>query len=283
MRDDRYGALLERGWMVVDLPDPGSVLAVRDRLLERLRMLLGSPLERLEDYHTAVEDDARHLDVLYELASTFWDQQHGIELVRANLSLVEQLAGSDLHVQSYPYLRVTRPNRPRDCVGLHRDTHYGASPYELALLIPFTEVTPATGLRVVSGSHAAPEAAYPFTQQPSSGFEAGSKRHRLGFPYAPRTLDPALVVRAEPVEVAVGQVLVFSLSLAHGALENESASTRVSTDVRIANSFAPVGWARGVRADYYRPLCSGLVSRLARCYLDNNATSVPGEEGGDPR
>src|SRR5690349_20113071 len=111
MRDDRYGALLERGWMVVDLPDPGSVLAVRDRLLERLRMLLGSPLERLEDYHTAVDDDARHLDVLYELASTFWDQQHGVELVRANLSLVEQLAGSDLHVQSYPYLRVTRPNR----------------------------------------------------------------------------------------------------------------------------------------------------------------------------
>lgn len=279
MTDDRYGALLERGWMVVDLPDPGRVLAVRDRLLGRLRTLLGGTLERLEDYHRAVEDDARHFDVLYELAGAFWDQQDGIELVRANVSLVQELAGTDLHVQSYPYLRVTRPNRPGDCVGLHRDTHYGASPYELALLIPFTDVTAASGLRVVSGSHMAPEAAYPFTQQPSSGFEAGSNRHRLGYPYAPRTLDPALVARAEPVEVAVGQVLVFSLSLVHGALENGSASTRVSTDVRVANSFAPVAWGRGVRADYYRPLCSGLVSQLARRYLDNNAASRAGDEG----
>jgi hypothetical protein len=262
--------LLERGWIVTDLPDPSIVRSVRDRLLERLRALLEIDLACLEDYHTVVGDDVRHIDVLYDLAHTFWHEDHGIEIVQRNLPLVQPLVGVDLHVQSYPYLRITRPFRPRDCVGLHRDTHYGASAYELALLIPLTDITPASGLRVLSGSHVEPESAYPFRQQPNAGFEVGSKRHQLGFPYAPRTLDPALDARAEPVAVAVGQALVFSLSLVHGAVENESGRTRVSTDVRVANSFAPVAWGRGVRADYYRPLCSGPVAQLARQYLDRN-------------
>ncbi len=273
MTTDPYAMLVEQGWMVTDLPDAGIVHTVRARLLEGLRILLDVDFACLEDYHTVVDDEVRHIDVLFELAETFWREQHGIEIVRRNLALVQPLTGIDLHVQSYPYLRVTRPSRRRDCVGLHRDTHYGASPYELALVIPFTDITPASGLRVVSGSHLEPESAYPFTQQPNAGFEVGSKRHRLGFPYAPRTLDPSLAGRAEPVTVAVGQVLLFSLSLVHGALENESGRTRVSTDVRVANSFAPVAWGRGVRADYYRPLCSGPIAQLARRYLDNNASS----------
>jgi hypothetical protein len=265
MTDD-YDALVERGWMVVDLPDPSIVHAVGERLRIHLCADLGTTLERLEDYHALVTDDTRHLEVLGALAAAFWNAGLGVEIVRRNLSLFQRLAGLDLHVQTYPYLRAARPHCPQDCTGLHRDTHYGASPFELAALVPFTAVSTASGLRVISGSHAEPSTAYPFTQTKTDHAAIGSVRHRLGFPYAPRTLDPGLDGRAEPVTLAVGQVLLFGLGLVHGGVENTGATTRFSADVRVANSLAPVQWARGVRADYYTPLCSAPMTRLARRY-----------------
>ncbi len=273
MSADLGAEMLDRGWAVFDLPDRAIVGRARDRLLRWSRELLGSDLERLEHYHAAIDDDDRHLAVWYELATRFWAAELGIEIVRRNLEPIQRLLGPDLHVQSYPYLRVARPGRAQDCVGWHRDTYYGASPYEISLFIPFTELTAASALRVVSGSHVEPDAAYPFTQQRRADVEVGSKAHRLGFPYAPRTLDPAVANRAEPVPVDIGQALVFSLSLVHGAVENGSATTRVSTDVRVVNSFAPVQWQRGVRQDYYRPLCSSPVSTQARRYLETRNPS----------
>jgi hypothetical protein len=120
---DGLQAFADQGWMVLDLPDPRIVFAVRDRLLARLRALLAVDLDCLEQYHTVVDDDARHIDVLYDLATTFWQEQLGVEIVRCNLAPLQRLVGLDLHVQTYPYLRAARPHRPQDCSGLHRDTY----------------------------------------------------------------------------------------------------------------------------------------------------------------
>ena len=90
----------------------------------------------------------------------------------------------------------------------------------------------------------------------------------MGFPYAPQTLEPDVVHRAEPVPLRVGQALAFGLGLVHGQTVNEGETTRVSVDVRAVNSFAPVTLARGVRADYYEPLSSAPVTRLARRFPD---------------
>lgn len=40
---------IERGWLAIDLPDHGAVLAVRDRLLEHLRSNTLPGLGRLKD------------------------------------------------------------------------------------------------------------------------------------------------------------------------------------------------------------------------------------------
>jgi hypothetical protein len=70
--------------------------------------------------------------------------------------------------------------------------------------------------------------------------------------------------RAEPVPLRMGQALVMSLGLVHGQSVNASATTRFSTDVRVVNSLAPIAFARGVRDDYYEPLCSSPVTEQAR-------------------
>jgi ectoine hydroxylase-related dioxygenase (phytanoyl-CoA dioxygenase family) len=78
------------------------------------------------------------------------------------------------------------------------------------------------------------------------------------------------VERAEPVPLAVGQALVFGLSLVHGHGINAGSRTRFSTDIRVVNSLVPVPRNRGVHDDYYVPLCSSAVSRSAHRYLAAN-------------
>ena len=253
--------------MVIDLPDPDAVLDARAALVAWLRDGPVPALQTLEDYHLAVDDRA-HADVHWDLSSWFWERRLAHDIVARNLALLQQLAGIDLHVQRYPYLRIARPGRAPDVTGLHRDTLYGASPWELSLIVPFTDVTAASAVQVVSGSHAEPAAAYPATRRDSPDVEPGSRAHRLGFPYAPQELAPEVAARAEPVPLRVGQALAFGLGLVHGQSVNAGEQTRVSVDVRVVNSLAPVALARGVRADYYEPLSAAPVTRLAQRYPD---------------
>jgi hypothetical protein len=53
---------LERGWMVIDLPDHDSVLDARATLLAWLRAGPAPGLANLEEYHRVVDDGA-HADV----------------------------------------------------------------------------------------------------------------------------------------------------------------------------------------------------------------------------
>ena len=269
----------ERGWLVVDLPDPAPVFDARDRLLDRLRGGALPALAALDEYHGAVPDDARHIEILHDLATFYWGAGLGRAIIEANLSVVRQLVGVDLHVQRYPYLRAVRPGKPGDAPPLHRDTYYGTSPYEVSVLVPFTRVEASGAMRVISGSHLAPDAAYPYEQTVSPDVTIRSPRHELGFAYAPRLLDPALLDATEPVPLEVGQALLLGLSLVHGHGINTGARTRFSSDIRVVNSLAPATWSRSVHADYYVPLCSSPVTRAAARYLEANAAAGDRDPG----
>jgi hypothetical protein len=278
----REATLAERGWVVIDLPDPSAVLHARDRLLGRLRDAALPGLRSLDDYHWLVDDDERHIEILHDLATFSWEAELGRAIIASNLDLFRHLVGLDLHIQRCPYLRAVRPGKPRDAAPLHRDTYYGASAYEVSVLVPLTDMGAEGVLRVISGSHVSPDAAYPYLQQVSADVTIRSPKHQLGFPYAPRLLDPALVARAEPVPLTVGQVLVFGLALVHGQGVNAGPRTRFSTDIRIVNSLVPVRRDRGVHDDYYVPLCTSAVSLSAYRYLAANEAGHEGMRGGEP-
>ncbi len=141
----------------------------------------------------------------------------------------------------------------------------------------------SAALRVVSSSHIAPDSAFPFTQTVSQDVEIRSPKHQLGYPYAPRLLDPALMGIAEPVPLEVGQVLIFPLQLVHGGGTNSSGRTRFSTDIRLTNLLAPVSWDRGVRDGYYAPLCTSAVTRAAQAFLAASIESPPRPQCDQPR
>jgi hypothetical protein len=267
--------LLVDGWAVVDLPDPTPVDATREALLAHLREQGLDTLERLDDYHRYVTDSDEHIDTWHALSEWFWDVDLSRSIIERNLDLFRMLLGPDLHVQRYPYLRVVRPGNDTDAAPIHRDTYYGSSPMELVALVPFTDVPAAGAMRVVTGSHLLPDADFPYTQTVNPDVPMRSKKHRLGYSYAPRVLAPEVAERAEPVAVSVGQALLFVLSLVHGGGTNSGDRTRFSVDIRLVNSLAGVSYSRGVHDDYYVPLCSSVVSRTARQYWEaNEATHV---------
>jgi len=275
----RDRALAERGWIVADLPDPAPVLEARTALESWLRLHRPGDVS-LERYHDVVADDDDHVAVLHDLARRYWEARLGRAIVERNLELFRELIGPDLSVQRRPYLRAVRPARPADAQPLHRDTYYGASPYELSVLVPFTAMDAPAAMRVIPGSHLEADAAYPFRQTTSAEVTIRSPRHELGYPYAPRLLDPALDARAVPVPLRLGQVAIFGLALVHGGGVNDGSRTRFSTDIRVVNAWAPVRTDRGVDAEYFEPLCLSAVSRNARRYLDVNVKTPSSRESG---
>jgi Phytanoyl-CoA dioxygenase (PhyH) len=266
---DAAATLAERGWLAVDLPDPSAAFAVRDRLLAWLRARLPE-LRSLEEYHLLAVGDEHHIGLLHDLSHSYWDHHLGRTIIETNLDLFRNLVGLDLHIQRYPYLRAVRPGKIRDAAPLHRDTYYGASPYEVSVVVPFTDMSENCALRVISGSHRAADSDYPYTQTVSSDVVIRSPKHTLGFPYAPRLLDPSLVDRAEAVPLRVGQALLFPLSLVHGGGIDTGSRTRFSTDIRVVNSWAPVPMSRGVHPDYFVPLCASVITSTARHYQEIN-------------
>jgi hypothetical protein len=271
-------AIAQRGWVALDLPNAAPVFSVRDQLLDWLRRRYPD-LGSLEQYDGLGLADDSHIELVYALSVFYWEADLARTIIHANMGLFRALIGPDLHIQRYPYVRVVRPGHPSDAVPMHRDTYYGASPYEISVVVPFTEMDHSPALRVISGSHVVADSEFPYSQTTPDDIAIGSLRHQLGFPYAPRLLDPGLKDRAEAVPLRVGQALIFPLSLVHGNSTETGMGTRFSTDIRLVNSWAPVTRSRGVHADYFVPLCASPITRSARRYseLNRSASLEPGE------
>jgi hypothetical protein len=274
-------SLAERGWAVIDLPNKDPVIHARDQILARLRQSLPD-LAAIGDYHRHVAEEDRHVAIMLDAARMYWEARLGEAIVAANLDVLRRLAGPDLDIQRRPYLRAVRAHRPGDAAPLHRDTLYGASPHEISILVPFTDMPANGAMFVIPGSHLEPDSAYPYVQTASPDVTIGSPKHLLGYAYAPRLLSPSLQARAERVPLRVGQAMIFGLSLVHGGGVNAGEITRFSTDIRVVNPFVPVRRNRGVDAEYFVPLCRSPISRTAELYLAaNTAAGGPTSEKGE--
>jgi hypothetical protein len=254
----------EQGWVLVDLPRVDVIDTVRGVLQAELREISGHPDMTLERYHEIADDDAVHRDYQFKLTELFRARRYAYEVLAAQLDFFRPFLGPDLLVQVNPYLRMARPGKPQDNIGYHRDTFYGASPYELSVWIPYVDLPAESSLSVLSGSHVRPESDFPVTQTQSAEVQKGSNLHKMGFPYAPKVMDNGPLANIQAVPVRKGQALIFSLATVHGTVYNNGPIARWSTDIRVVNALAPVDLS--ARPDYYERLSSSVVSDRARAY-----------------
>ena len=259
----------EKGWAVIDMVDPSPIYEARELLKQELASILGRTIE-LENYHEVALDDAQHTETQVKLTQFFRDKKLGRKVIEAQKDIFRGIIGLDLLVQAFPYLRMTRPNKPQDNIGYHRDTFYGGSPFEVSVLVPFVNLESKSGLSVMSGSQTAPESMFPIEQikNPDTAVVKGSAKHQLGFLYAPKLMDPEIEKQMTPIPLKLGQALMFSLSTVHGSVVNTGRFTRWSSDIRVVNALAPVDLS--ARPTYYETLCLSPVTESARKYLEVN-------------
>lgn len=254
----------EHGWVLVTLPRPEVIDDVRAVLLRELRAVSGVSDITLERYHEIADADDIHHEYQIKLTEIFRQNRYAHYVLAAQDDFFRPFLGPDLLVQVNPYLRMARPGKPQDNIGYHRDTFYGASPYELSVWIPYVDLPAASSLSVLSGSHIRPESDFPVTQTVSAEVKKGSDLHKIGFPYAPKVMDANPLAKIQAVPVKAGEALIFSLATVHGSTLNAGSIARWSTDIRVVNALAPVDLSK--RPDYYEPLSSSVVSDRARAY-----------------
>jgi ectoine hydroxylase-related dioxygenase (phytanoyl-CoA dioxygenase family) len=204
------------------------------------------------------------------MTEAFRERGLGCKILAAQAPFFRTLLGPDLSIQANPYLRITRPQKPKDNIGYHRDTFYGGSPYEISVFVPFVDLPPECSLSVLSGSHIHSEERYPTVQieNPDTAVRKGTPKHKLGFLYAPKVMDPSVHEQMRPIPLKVGQALLFSLSTVHGSQINSGTTTRWSSDMRVMHALAPVDLT--ARPDYYKHLSHSCVSEAALRYFNAN-------------
>ena len=253
----------KNGWMVLDLAHPETVFEARDAMVSFLQDSFFPTLEQLEDLHEHISDTEEYVKIHLALNGFFREQQFAKKIISSELDTFQKFIGPDLSVQTNPYLRVARPGVAGDNIGIHRDTFYGASPYELSVVVAYTDLNEDSALRVLSGSQGTPDDEIRFSEVSIDGVERGSPRHLAGIPYVARVVSPEVADEAVPIPITVGQVLIFGLATVHGQEINQGAGTRVTSDIRVVNGLAPFANKRTVADSYYTPLSKSPVSEQA--------------------
>ena len=254
----------KNGFFVFDLLNTKPLQEARKALEVELRRMSKDPNATLEGYQRLFEVDGAHTDAQIHMTEFFRKGRFGPAIAAGQLQFFERIIGRDLKVQRNPYLRITRPRKPQDNIGFHRDTFYGGSPHELSFLVPFVDLPAESSLRLLSGSHETPEDHFRFTQVTSPEVTKGSAKHQLGFLYAPKMMDPEQTRDAIAVPLKFGQALIFSLSLVHGSEVNTGPHCRWSSDIRVMSGLAPVDLSS--RPDYYETLAVSPVTASADRY-----------------
>lgn len=176
------------------------------------------------------------------------------EIITDNLDILKYAVGRNIKRQTKPYLRISRPGNTTDTVGIHRDTHYGATVNEWVLWVPLTDAVDGGELRILPGSHLNSDEFYPWVQEKSPDVERGSLKHWLGYMYAPKRMSAEVEDQCVPVPCKVGEAILFNCACVHGAKVNTSSNTRFSIDMRLVDASKPTQ-AHGIHGENYEAVC----------------------------
>ena len=220
----------------------------------------------LDNYHLIDIDSKAHDDFQYQVFTRLNDKKLHHQFVNQNLNFFISLFGPDIDIQTKTYIRIARPGKQLDNIGMHRDIDYGNSAYEISLSLPLINQKAGCGLSIIPKSHLFIDQK---TQQLNrEDVERGDTKNEMGFLYAPKRLTGIKKEQEKCICLPFGSGLGFTLGLIHGQEENTSNMTRWSIDFRIKNSFHPVN--KNLKHDYYTRFNQGILTELAKKFYQVN-------------
>jgi sporadic carbohydrate cluster 2OG-Fe(II) oxygenase len=255
----------ELGFCQGKLIDCSGIMNIQSMCSSFLEERLGKQFN-LTEYHLHVSEE-QHRELHYDLTSYLRNARVHHQIVAGNLSIFESLLGNDIDVQTEFYLRISRPGMNSDNIGMHRDTSYGNSAYEISCIYPLVDFIQGAAVGIVPESHKFGE--LEVEAIPHATISKGSKQNQLGFLYSTKkikNLDHNSII--SPL-VKVGEFLLFSLGVIHGQIVNTSNITRWSIDFRLKNHFTPVN--SNLKSGYYHSFSSSPVTQIAREYYAHSS------------
>jgi sporadic carbohydrate cluster 2OG-Fe(II) oxygenase len=239
--------LIKNGFIINKFENIRPLIKTRDLILNKLKKILKTRKVNFKNYHKFV-NDKKHKKIQWELASYFWRNNLHLQCAKGIRNFLFENIGPDLLIQKKPFLRIARPNKISDNIGLHKDTLYGQSPYEMAIHIPFLNLNKKACLKFASRTHLINEKKLKFKKIDSKILK-GSKDHKLGKPYDPKIFDEkSYNIKSRPIKF--GQYVFFTPALIHGQSINYSNYSRFSIDLRVVSKFSPIKFNKGHNSNY---------------------------------
>lgn len=213
--------LRQQGRQIVDIGQIGPTLA--DRVTVTLLDAVEA-VDSVQDLHLApgVSDN---IEAFRQMMFTWFRTDAFQQLYRPlAAALIDEWFDGDALVQRTPTARIQLGKGGRS-VSFHTDAWYGHGTDVTSVWVPLVEV------RGTNSLHMAPDS------ETSKALLEGIEQDELDL----HEINDRAVAICQPIEMVPGQALMFASHMLHGTVENQSTTTRVSFDFRIAADESALG------------------------------------------
>lgn len=172
-------------------------------------------------------------------------------------TLLSAIFGPDLLIQRKLNLSIQVPNDESSLLGMHTDTLSGQSPFEFVMWTAFTKAY-ATNSMFYFDRDTSREIFYEMAHHETEGLE---------------TLRKKYWEKAKFIEVNESDIVLFSGTLFHGNVLNETKDTRISINCRFKNLFSPPGKTKSIDRGvgiFYKLLSESVATEIGREYLSRD-------------
>jgi len=246
---------LDRGYIIRDVADRAALDAIREATVSFVAGHIG----------TAVPDDPGHfLDTIHErvpveklndmrlgtyraLNEEGWFRPTYFQLGRP---YIQDLVGNELAMQNRINLSVQMPNDRSSLLDIHADVFSGETPYQVVQWVPLGDV---------SGSKSMFFLEKPKSDAITARFKDFSEDGMTG-------LYEKVEADIKWLDVAYGQVVIFSPNCLHGNILNQEATTRWSLNCRFTGLFTPYNSAEKSLGSFYLPITPRPVTRVGMAF-----------------
>jgi len=256
-----------QGYFIHPFAQLNALTEIKQTCEDIAKKFFGEQFTTLEKYHEISLNDVQHEKFQYAVFTQLNNDKKHRQFIKDNLTFFTSIFGADLDVQTNLYIRIARPNQALDNIGIHRDTDYGNSAYELSLSLPLVSQVEGCGLNVIPKSHLFSERN--IKQFNRADVERGTPKNQMGFLYAPKEILGLKEHQLKCISLPFGSGLGFTLGLIHGQTVNNTHMTRWAIDFRVKNTFHPL--TKNLKKGYYTPLNTSAINDIAKNYYQINA------------
>ena len=253
--DSELSKFKKEGYCILDNQDLGSHKLLMDTLCKSI----GIETKDLPNLHHKIEkSDINNIRIKAFSMINSLEFKNQIYFKQAE-NFLTQLLGPDISIQNKLNLSIQLPKDDTSILPLHTDTISGQSAFELVLWIPFTKCFDENSMYIIPIKKSRE-----MMSKISTYSELGMKK-----------FEDAYKQYKKFIKINPDQILIFSPTLFHGNVINNTSQTRVSLNCRFKNIFAPESPNPERRlGTFYQVFRTSPLTQIALSYEDPNISSL---------